>query len=123
MGSATWSVEFDEDVINVTDDDFEIVDSGDAMHSSGPTVTVNSASSYTVAVGGVTGDAGGVSLNLKSGTDVESVATGELASGVIGPTYTNLPLPTAGEWMLVLTALALAFAAAVMIRKRALKHS
>ena len=126
-GSGTWSVEFDEDVQFVDDADFEILDSGDAEHTTGPTVTANSASSYTVAVGGVTGAAGGVSLTFlgpgtSDGSPVESISSGELAPAVNGPQYTNLPLPAATNWVLVLLALTLAFAAAVVIRRRALKQ-
>ena len=126
-GSATWSVEFDDDVQFVGDGDFEIVDGGDAAHTTGPTVTANSASSYTVAVGGVTGAAGSVHLNFlgpgtPDGSPVESISSGELAPAVNGPQYTNLPLPAATNWALVLLALTLSFAAAVMIRRHALKQ-
>jgi len=67
------------------------------------------------------GDAGLVGLNFL-GNDVASISSGELAPAVNGPAYTNLPLPAATNWVLVLTALALAFAAAAMIRRRALKQ-
>jgi len=92
----------------------------EAQHSTGPTVTANSASSYTVAVGGVTGAAGSVTLNFL-GNDVESIASGELAPAVNGPQYTNVPLPAANWWALILVTFALAFAAAIVIRRNALK--
>lgn len=120
-GSATWSVEFSEDVQFVTDDDFEIVTGGDAAFTTGPDLTVNGPESYTVAVGGVTGSAGSVTLNFL-GNDVVSVETGLLAPAVLGQLYTNVPLPAAKDWVLILMAVVLVLAATVVIRKRALKH-
>ena len=122
-GNGTWSVEFSEDVQFVTDDDFEITTGGDGAFTSGPTVTANGPASYTVAVGGVTASPGpgSIALNFLGG-DVASIDTDLLASAAGGQSYTNFPLPAAKTWGLVFLGAVLALAAAVLVRKKALKH-
>ena len=122
-GSGSWTVEFSEDVINVTNDDFSLSTFGDAVVGTGPTVTGGPAS-YTAAIGGVTGASGTIILNFEVG-DVVSVADGTPAEPASGGAqwFSNVvPAPAAMGWVLVFLGVVLALAAAVVIRKRALKH-
>ena len=122
--TGSWTVGFSEDVINVTDDDFSLSTLGDAVVGTGPTVTGGPAS-YTVSIGSVTGSAGTISLNFDVG-DVVAAADGTTAalpasSG--SQWFSNVvPAPAALGWVLVFLGIVLALAAAVMLRRKALKH-
>ena len=122
MGS--WTVDFSEDVINVDGTDFSLSTLGDAVVGSGPTVTGGPAS-YTVSIGSVTGSAGTISLNFNVG-DVVAAADGTTAAlpASSGTQWLSnvVPAPAAMGWVLVFLGIVLALAAAVMLRRKALKH-
>ena len=122
--TGSWTVGFSEDVINVTDDDFSLSTLGDAVIGSGPTVTGGPAS-YTVSIASVTGSAGTISLNFDVGDVVASAdgTTAALPASSGTQWFSNVvPAPAAMGWVLVFLGIVLALAAAVMLRRKALKH-
>ena len=122
-GSGSWTVEFSEDVLNVDGADFSLTTLGDAVVGIAPTVTGGPAS-YTASIGGVTGASGTIILNFEVG-DVVSVADGTPAEPASGGAqwFSNVvPAPAAMGWVLVFLGIVLALAAAVAIRRKALKH-
>ena len=122
-GSGSWTVDFSEDVINVDGADFSLSTLGDAIVGSGPTVTGGPAS-YTVSIASVTGSAGTIVLNFNVG-DVVSTADGIAPAPASAGSqwFSNVvPAPAAMGWVLVFLGIVLALAAAVMLRRKALKH-
>ena len=120
--TGSWNVFFSEDVLNVDSTDFSLSFGGDA-DASGPFVS-GWGSPYTAAISAVTGTSGTISLNF----NVDDVIS---AGSMLAPLPTNsglqwfsniLPAPAAMGWALVFLAVVLALAAAVMLRKKALKH-
>ena len=121
-GSGSWSVEFSEDVEFVVDADFSLdLSLGNAV-ASGPTVT-GAGASYTASISGVSGT-GTIILNFDP-IDVVAVVGGEAAEPASGVSqwFSNVvPAPAAMGWVLVFLAVVLALAAAVMLRRKGLKH-
>ena len=121
-GSGSWTVEFNDDVLNVDDADFSLdLSLGNAV-ASGPTVT-GAGASYTASISGVSGT-GTIILNFDP-IDVVAVVGGEAAEPASGVSqwFSNVvPAPAAMGWVLVFLAVVLALAAAVMLRRKGLKH-
>ncbi len=121
FGSGSWTVDFSEDVNNVTSDDFSLTTLGDAAIATGPTVS-GAGASYTVDITGVTGSAGTIILHFDVG-DVVSLAGGLPAKPARGPWFSNVvPASAAMGWVLVFLGVVLASTGAAVIRKKALKH-
>ena len=121
MGSGSWTVDFGEDVENVSDGDFSLILVGDVSVGSGPTVAGGPAS-YTVSIGGVTGTVGSIALKFTS-NDVVSTSSGLPAQSVSGAPYSTFPLSAANRWTILFLTITLTLAAAVVIRRKALKHT
>ena len=121
-GSGSWTVEFNDDVLNVDDADFSLdLSLGNAV-ASGPTVT-GAGASYTASISGVSGT-GTIILNFDP-IDVVAVVGGKPAEPTSGVSqwFSNVvPAPAAMGLVLVFLAVVLVLAAAVMLRRKGLKH-
>lgn len=98
-GTATWNLEFSEDVDGVTDDDFSLITSLGPITGDAPTVLPAKAlgTSYVVTVTGITGTGFlRVFLNA-SGSGIESSTASPLvANSASGVLNNGVTLPTAG---------------------------
>lgn len=134
LGAGSWTIVFDEDVDNVTDDDFSVtIVDGDLLIGTGPTVAVSrlSGSSFDVSISGVivndTSIEATIRLNFDGGDVVASGDATATATPVSSDTFSDfttgeIVLPAAKGWALIFVGVMLALAAAVVIRKTAMEH-
>ncbi len=119
--TGSWTVDFSENVSGVTSDDFSLNETDTANASGGPTLG-GSSPSFTVGITGVSGT-GTIGLNFLVNDVVATVTSLAPAAQNNAAAFSNVvPAPAATSWVLVFLGVVLALAAAVVIRKRGLKH-